>query len=113
VLCDQGHAAAHGDDFVSDEQPAEPLWQRRSFWVHALESARGKSTWVRVHRFYTANTAAQIASDLRSAHRRPPSGVRVKGVLPGERWDARWGVSPEGPNGQYAIWVRYLGRTDS
>ena len=107
-----GQNPADGDDFVTDEMPVDPLWQRRSFWVHALESARGKSGWVRVHRFYTANTAAQIASDLRSAHRRPPTGIRVKGVLPGERWDARWGVSPDGPTDQFAIWVRYLGRTD-
>jgi len=98
------------DEFVSDEQPADSLWQRRSFWVHALESARTKPGWVRVQRFYTANTAAQIASDLRSAHRRTPDRVRVKGVLPGERWDARWGVSPEGPNGQFAVWIRFIGQ---
>ena len=108
----EGSGSTHGDDFVSDDQPVDPLWQRRSFWVHALEAARGKSTWVRVQRFYTAATAAQIASDLRSAHRRKPENVRVRGVLPGERWDARWGVSPEGPNGQFAIWVRYVGRVE-
>lgn len=99
---------------VTLEDPPEVNgWSRRSFWVKALEAARRHDSWVRVHRLYTEKTASQIASDLRSAHRRSHDTVRVRGVLPGERWDARWGVSPDGPNGQYAIWVRYLGSIDS
>jgi hypothetical protein len=98
------------DRGVTPEDPPDPNnWQRRSFWVMALESARQHGTWVRVHRLYTAKTASQIASDLRSAHRRQQNNVRVRGVLPGERWDARWGASPDGPPDQYCIWVRLLG----
>jgi len=98
------------DRGVTPEDPPDPNnWQRRSFWVMALESARQHATWVRVHRLYTAKTASQIASDLRSAHRRQQNNVRVRGVLPGERWDARWGASPDGPQGQFCIWVRLLG----
>lgn len=98
------------DPQVTVEDPPEVNgWSRRSFWVKALEAARRHDSWVRVHRLYTEKTASQIASDLRSAHRRTDNNVRVRGVLPGERWDARWGSSPDGPNGQYAIWVRYLG----
>lgn len=97
---------------TAEEPPEVNGWVRRSFWVKALEAARLHDSWVRVHRLYTEKTASQIASDLRSAHRRTDDNVRVRGVLPGERWDARWGVSPDGPNGQYAIWVRYLGRVD-
>ena len=101
------------DPQVTAEDPPEVNgWSRRSFWVKALEAARRHDSWVRVHRLYTEKTASQIASDLRSAHRRADNNVRVRGVLPGERWDARWGVSPDGPNGQYAIWVRYLGVVD-
>lgn len=107
-------ASAMGSDFpVTVEDPPEVNgWSRRSFWVKALEAARRHDSWVRVHRLYTEKTASQIASDLRSAHRRTDDNVRVRGVLPGERWDARWGASPDGPNGQYAIWVRYMGVTD-
>ncbi|MFM8856578.1 MAG: hypothetical protein ACKOI2_05120 [Actinomycetota bacterium] len=98
------------DPQVTVEDPPEVNgWSRRSFWVKALEAARRHDSWVRVHRLYTEKTASQIASDLRSAHRRTDNNVRVRGVLPGERWDARWGASPDGPSGQYAIWVRYLG----
>jgi hypothetical protein len=101
------------DPQVTVEDPPEVNgWSRRSFWVKALEAARRHDSWVRVHRLYTEKTASQIASDLRSAHRRTDNNVRVRGVLPGERWDARWGASPDGPSGQYAIWVRYLGLID-
>lgn len=101
------------DRGVTPEDPPDPSgWQRRSFWVMALESARQHPSWVRVHRLYTAKTASQIASDLRSAHRRQQNNVRVRGVLPGERWDARWGASPDGPPGQFCIWVRLIGNVD-
>lgn len=101
------------DRGVTPEDPPDTNnWQRRSFWVMALESARQYPSWVRVHRLYTAKTASQIASDLRSAHRRQQDNVRVRGVLPGERWDARWGASPDGPPGQYCIWVRLVGNVD-
>lgn len=106
--------SAVGAEFpVTVEDPPEVNgWSRRSFWVKALEAARRHDSWVRVHRLYTEKTASQIASDLRSAHRRTDDNVRVRGVLPGERWDARWGASPDGPNGQYAIWIRYMGIAD-
>jgi hypothetical protein len=107
-------ASSYGSEFpVTVEDPPEVNgWSRRSFWVKALEAARRHDSWVRVHRLYTEKTASQIASDLRSAHRRTDDNVRVRGVLPGERWDARWGASPDGPNGQYAIWVRYMGMVE-
>jgi hypothetical protein len=105
-----GTANPRIDRGVTPEDPPDPNnWQRRSFWVMALESARQHATWVRVHRLYTAKTASQIASDLRSAHRRQQDNVRVRGVLPGERWDARWGASPDGPSDQFCIWVRLVG----
>lgn len=96
------------------ENPPDSVpWKRRSFWVVALEEIRlNPRVWHRADRLYTRATAAQIASDLRSVHRRGAKNVRVKGVLDGEAWDARWELSPDGPDNQYAIWVMYLGRPD-
>ena len=105
LIPDQDHeSVAEPEDFPPDQD-----WIRRSFWVKELENARRRKTWTRVNRLYTEKTAAQIASDLRSAHHRDPTKLRVKGVLPGDKWDTRWNSSPEGPEGQYSIWVRFLG----
>lgn len=93
----------------SEDFPPDQTWIRRSFWVKELENARRRKTWTRVNRLYTEKTAAQIASDLRSAHHRDPKKLRVKGVLPGDKWDTQWNSSPEGPQGQYSIWIRFLG----
>jgi len=101
---DDRESVAEPEDFPPDQD-----WIRRSFWVKELENARRRKTWTRVNRLYTEKTAAQIASDLRSAHHRDPKKLRVKGVLPGDKWDTRWNSSPEGPEGQYSIWVRFLG----
>lgn len=96
-----------------ENPPTSVPWRRRSFWVVALEEIRlNPRVWHRADRLYTRATAAQIASDLRSVHRRGAKNVRVKGVLDGEAWDARWELSPDGPDNQYAIWVMYLGRPD-
>ncbi len=89
--------------------PPEHDWIRSSFWVKTLRTARQRRAWIRVNRLYTEKTAAQIASDLRSAHHRDPKTLRVKGVLPGDRWDTRWNATPEGPDGQFSIWIRFLG----
>ena len=96
-----------------ENPPASTPWKRRSFWVVALEEIRlNPRVWHRVDRMYTRATAAQIASDLRSVHRRGAKNVRVKGVVNGEVWDARCELSPDGPDDQYNIWVMYLGRTE-
>lgn len=101
---DDRESAAEPEDFPPDQD-----WIRRSFWVKELENARRRKTWIRVNRLYTEKTAAQIASDLRSAHHRDPKKLRVKGVLPGDKWDTRSNSSPEGPEGQYSIWIRFIG----
>lgn len=94
---------------VPDDPPADSNWQRQSFWVLALREARRHDRWVRIQRLYTASTAAQISSDIRSAHLRDLDTLRVRGILPGERWEARWGTDDKCPPGNFAIWVRYLG----
>lgn len=109
------HGAVSNDDddrILSDDAeqlPPEQDWIRRSFWVKTLQNARQRKTWTRVNRLYTEKTAAQLASDLRSAHHRDVKNLRLRGVLPGDRWDTRWNASPEGPDGQFSIWIRFLG----
>ncbi len=96
-----------GKNTTPNEPPDETPWKRRSFWVKVLAEVRGKpGVWHRVDRLYTKSTASQIASDLRSSHRR--ESVRVKGVLDGEQWDARAEESPEGPKDQFTIWVKLI-----
>ena len=101
---DDRESSAETEDF-----PPDQAWIRRSFWVKTLQDARRRKTWVRVNRLYTENTAAQIASDLRSAHHRDPKKLRVKGVLLGDKWETQSNSSPEGPEGQYSIWIRFIG----
>jgi hypothetical protein len=85
---------------------------RTSFWVRTLELARERGEWVRVPRFYTQATAAQLTSDIINAAHRDPTTVRVKGIRPGERWDARWGQAADGPRGDHVVWVRLMTTTD-
>ena len=93
----------------SEDSPPDQAWIRRSFWVKTLQDARRRKKWTRVNRLYTEKTAAQIASDLRSAHHRDPKKLRVKGVLLGDKWETQSNSSPEGPEGQYSIWIRFIG----
>jgi hypothetical protein len=61
---------------------------------------------VKVDRLYTQSTAAQLASDIVNADHREAATVRVRGIHPGERWDARW--EPAGGNlpGDFVVWIR-------
>lgn len=79
---------------------------RTSFWVRTLQYARDHGDWVRVPRYYTQATAAQLVSDIINAGHRNPDSVRVKGILPGEQWNARWGHAPDGPHGDHVVWIR-------
>lgn len=102
----------HQSRAIAEDPPTDAHWQRQSFWVLALAEARQQNRWFRIQRFYTAATAQQISSDIRSAHRRPLDTLRVKGILPGERWDARWSADEKCPPGNYSIWVRFAGHAD-
>ena len=82
--------------------------RRTTFWVRTLDHARQTRQWVQVQRYYTQTTAAQLTSDLCNAHTRSPDRVRVKGIEPGEVWDAKWGIAPNGPNGDHVVWIRLL-----
>jgi hypothetical protein len=94
---------------IAEDPPFDEGWQRTSFWVLLFADARKEDRWFRVNRFYTSSTAAQIASDIRSAKRRPLDKLRVRGILPGENWDAKWGSDEKCPPGHFSIWVRFCG----
>jgi hypothetical protein len=79
---------------------------RTSFWVRTLEYAREHGDWVRVPRYYTQATAAQLVSDIVNAAHRDPTTVRVKGIRQEEKWEARWGQAPDGPRGDHVVWIR-------
>lgn len=82
-----------------------------SFWARTFESARLSGGWTRVGRFYTRKTAAQIASDITCAHRRPPGCRRLKGITDGEVWEARWAPALDGPPGDHRIEIRLVETT--
>lgn len=79
---------------------------RTSFWVRTLAYARDHGDWIRVPRYYTQATAAQLVSDIVNAAHRDPTTVRVKGIRPDEQWEARWGQAPDGPRGDHVVWIR-------
>lgn len=84
-----------------------PFRQRRSsFWCRTFETARTTGDWTLVARTYSRSTAAQLASDINNAHRREADYLRVRGIVPGELWRARWDPSPSGEPGRYSVWIR-------
>ena len=82
--------------------------RRHTFWQRSLDEARRHDDWYRVPKLYTRKTAAQIASDLRRAHERRDSHQRVRGLRPGERWEAKWRPTDRGAPGDCELWVRRI-----
>jgi hypothetical protein len=82
---------------------------RFSLWNELFAECREHpEEWRRTLNPLSRSTAAQLASDIRNAYRRDLGKSRVRGMLPGERWDAAWGEI----NGQYFIWLKYLGQNN-
>ena len=77
-----------------------------SFWSRTLEAARHHHDWMLVPRHYTRATAAQIATDIARAAHRDLATLRVKGIRPGERWEARWMPADTGAPGDHVVWIR-------
>lgn len=83
---------------------------RSSFWIRTFDLARQLAElrpeeWLRVPRLYTRATASQVTSDINNAHRRPAT-VRMRGILDGEVWEARWDDPLHGPRGHFAVHIR-------
>lgn len=85
--------------------------QQRTYWPPVFAEAREcPGDWVRTAKWFNRSTAAQVASDLRNAHRRAPKKMRVRGVLPGDLWETRWGNDPADPDtDHFYIWLRFDG----
>ena len=86
--------------------------RRSSHWVRTFDHARRVRDWVVVQRLYKQATAAQLTSDICNAHKRDPSSLRMKGIHPGEVWEAYWRISPDGPNGDHEVWIRLVSETN-
>ena len=85
--------------------------QRRSFWPAVLAEAREcPGEWVRIARSFSPSTAAQVASDIRNSHRRQPGKMRISGLVPGDRWDTRWGTDERDGDEEHAyVWLCFTG----
>jgi len=99
---------------IQSEPPVLPEVQRRSRWTDLFQECRSHpQEWRRILEPMAKATAAQVASDIRNAHRRDMAKARVRGLLPGDMWDAVWGVDPSGRPDEYFIWIKYLGASSS
>lgn len=79
---------------------------RTTFWRRTLDHARRTGDWVLVQRLYTHSTAAQLVSDISNAHRRAPRNLRIRGIDPGERWEARSEPAVGGAHDDHRVWIR-------
>ncbi|CAB4590240.1 MAG: hypothetical protein F2534_19100 [Actinobacteria bacterium] len=94
---------------VRSEPPEKRQKPRFSQWSVLFDECRADpGEWRKAAVPLSKSTAMQFASDLRNAHKRAKTKARLKGLLPGERWDAQWGEV----DGQYFIWLCFLGRID-
>lgn len=83
----------------------------RTIWPERFEEAcKQPEQWFQVFQPLTKGTAAQIASDIRCAHRRDVHKMRMRGVRQGERWEAVHGpwAGDSNPTHFY-VWIRFVG----
>lgn len=85
---------------------------RTTFWRRTLDHARRTGDWVLVQRLYTHGTAIQLVSDISNAHRRALRKLRIRGIAPGEVWEAYWTPATCGAEGDQHLWIRYRGLVD-
>jgi hypothetical protein len=96
---------------IKSEPPTLPEAQRRSRWVELFDECRSHpGEWRRVVEPMAKATAAQVASDIRNAHRRDVTKTRVRGLDANDEWETVWGVDPSGRSTEYFIWLKYVGR---
>jgi hypothetical protein len=88
------------------ESPPEMIRKTRSSkWAEVFEEGRANpGQWRRVVDPLKRSTVQQIASDVRNAHKKSEK-ARMRGILPKERWDAKWGAKDDG---KFYVWVRYI-----
>jgi hypothetical protein len=83
---------------------------RRTLWPERLNVGRANAgVWIRVTEPLSRSTASQLASDLRNSHTRNPRTMRVRGVLPCERWETVWGPLDDAAEPtEFFIWFRLV-----
>jgi hypothetical protein len=96
---------------VRSSPPDERLYQRRAYWAGVFAEGREcPGEWLRTEKWFARATAAQVASDVRNAHLRDLTKMRVRGVLPGDRWEAQWDNDPADADlGHFYVWLRFDG----
>jgi hypothetical protein len=96
----------------ADEPPqASPKKRGRpSKWAALLEECRqDRGVWRRTKQSFTPETAAQLASDIRSTWRRPGPKFRLAGLQAGERWETVCGPVTGSPHREQCfIWLRFI-----
>jgi hypothetical protein len=96
-------------EFTIASAPPSRQQERFSMWEQLFDECRDhKGEWRRTKMSMKKSTASQLASDIRNAYRRTNVKARLKGLTADERWDAAWGEE----DGEYFIWLRYLGTVD-
>lgn len=96
---------------IPSTPPVKELSQKRSRWTELFQECRDHpNEWRRLTEPMRRASAAQIASDIRNAHLRDFSKVRIRGFLPDDKWDAAWGTDPNDTDPtHFYVWLRYLG----
>jgi hypothetical protein len=94
------------EDPPIDARPA----RRPSKWATLFDECRAQpGIWRRTRQSFSPPTAAQLASDIRSAWRRNPERFRLTGLRAGEYWEAVWGPAPGSDDkNKCFIWLRYI-----
>lgn len=97
-------------EYTVASSPPQRQRERFSMWESLFEECRQfEGEWRRAKTPMKKSTAAQLSSDIRNAYKRSNAKARLKGIRPDERWDAAWGEE----NGEFYIWIRYLGKSNS
>ncbi|CAB4365392.1 unannotated protein [freshwater metagenome] len=101
----------NNDEFtVASEPPTCDRRQRRSRWAALFAECRSRpGEWRQIREPMKPSSAHQIASDLRSAHRRAPDKSRMRGILLGDRWETVADTLPGESTDQVYVWLRFVG----
>lgn len=97
---------------IASKPPVKDTTQKRSRWTELFDECRSTpGEWRRMVEPLRKATAAQIASDIRNSHTRNLEKARLKGFLPGDKWESAWGNDPSDTDPEhYYVWLRYVGK---
>lgn len=114
------------DSYSIPAEPPQPArGKRRSWWPALLAEVRQHpNEWRQVNKTFAWSTVQQIASDLRRVHTRGSEKLRVRGVVPGDRFETRYAVdesvyvefvsedcddaAADLPKARYFLWIKFI-----